>query len=354
MSTVFFTAAELANMTNALLDFYMKGPAMAQTLQDRPLYDKMRARQKTFPGGKDLIRGNVKGDYTTEFMGYQYDDSVTYRNPANIKQFSYEYFELHAGISFTGTEMKRAGIGIDDTLTGERRNSRSENDLQVITDILNDKIDDMMEGSARSFNNILWRDGTQSSKVFPGVTAIIRDDPTTGVVGGLDAAGLTWWRNRSKVGVSNRITPSRANQTLIQTLRDEIRQLRRYGGRPNLWFAGSNFMTALEAEVTAKGQYSQTGFSGGKDVSMGEISITGLGTCMYEPTLDDLGRTNFAYLIDPRDIFLMVMQGEDMKKHNPARPPEKYVYYQAITYTGTLVAKKLNSHGVYEINPTYS
>lgn len=354
MSTTFFTAAELANMTNSLLDFYMKGPAYAQTLQDRPTYDKFRAKAKTFPGGKDLIRGNIKGDYTTEFMGYAYDDSVSYKNPANIKQFSYEFFELHAGISFTGTEMKRAGIGIDDTLTGERRNSRSDNELQVITDILNDKIDDMMEGTARSFNSILWRDGTQSSKVFPGITAIIRDDPTVGVVGGLDAAGLTYWRNRAKVGTVNRITPSRANQTLIQTLRDEVRQLRRFGGRPNMWMAGAGFFTALEAEVTAKGNYSLTGFAKGQDVSMGEISIPGLGTCTYEPTLDDLNRQNFCYMIDPRDIMLMTMEGEDMKKHNPARPPEKYVYYQAVTYTGTLIAKKLNSHGVYEINPTFT
>jgi hypothetical protein len=353
MATTFFTAAELANMTNSLLDFYMKGPAMAQTLQERPLYDKMRAKQKTFPGGKDLIRGNVKGDYTTEFMGYQYDDSVTYKNPANIKQFSYEYFEIHAGISFSGTEMKRAGIGIDDTLTGERRVSRSENEMQVITDILADKVDDMMEGSARSFNSILWRDGTQSSKLPPGITAIVRDDPTVGTVGGLDAAGLPFWRNRAKVG-ANRITPSRANQTLIQTLRDEVRQLRRYGGRPATWLAGSVFMTALEAEVTAKGNYTMTGFAPGKDVSMGQISLPGLGTCEYDPTLDDLGREEFCYMLDLRDINLMVMQGEDMKKHNPARPPEKYVYYQAVTWTGTVIAKKLNSHGVYEINPTYS
>jgi hypothetical protein len=211
----------------------------------------------------------------------------------------------------------------------------------------------MMEGSARSFNNILWRDGLQSSKVFPGIQAIIRDDPTVGIVGGLDAGGLSYWRNRSKVGAS-KITPSRANQTLIQTLRDEHRQLRRYGGRPSVWLAGSVFMTALEAEVTAKGNYTLSGFSGGKDVSMGEISIPGLGTCKYEPTLDDLSRSAFCYLIDPRDIMLMVMAGEDMKKHNPARPPEKYVYYQAITWTGTLIAKKLNSHGVYEINTTYS
>jgi len=45
----------------------------------------------------------------------------------------------------------------------------------------------------------------------------------------------------------------------------------------------------------------------------------------------------------------MVMDGEDMKAHAPARPPEKYVLYRAVTHTAGLVAKKLNCHGVYEI-----
>lgn len=342
------------NLTNSMLDHYIKGPPIAQSLQDRPFLKALRERQKMFPGGKDLIRGNVKGDYTTTFMGYQYDDAVTYANPANIKQFSYEWGELHAGIGFSGTELKRAGITVTDSMTGESTALKPGSDANRITNILTDKLDDMMEGAMRSFNDIVLRDGTQSSKIFAGLQAIVRGTPTSGVVGGIDSGLNAWWRNRALVGTANRITPSRANSTLIQTLRNEARQLMRYGGRPNLLIAGSNFMQALETEVTAKGQMTQTGFTGKQDVDIGDIAIARLGTFKYEPSLDDLGLTNFCYMLDMRHLMLHTMEGEDMKTHAPARPHDKYVYYRAITYTGTLVANKLNCHGVYEINPTYS
>jgi hypothetical protein len=45
----------------------------------------------------------------------------------------------------------------------------------------------------------------------------------------------------------------------------------------------------------------------------------------------------------------MVMEGEDMKKHNPARPADKYVLYRAQTWTGGLVCRQRNTSGVYSI-----
>src|SRR4051812_41661730 len=111
-----FTAQELDNIASAALDFYLKGPAMAQSIQDRPLYNALKAAQKTFPGGKEFIRANVKGDYTTSFQGYEHDDSVSYSNPANLKQLNYPWKELHAGISMTLTELKKDGISVVDSM----------------------------------------------------------------------------------------------------------------------------------------------------------------------------------------------------------------------------------------------
>ena len=344
-----FTAQELDNIANAALDFYLKGDAIKQSIQDRPLYDAMRKASKTFPGGKEFIRANVKGDYTTSFAGYEHDDTVTYSNPANLKQLQYVWKEIHAGISLTHTELKRDGISVVDT-NGENVSMHTDREMTAITNLLDDKLDDMAEGSARSFNEMLWRDGSQSAKVFPGVQSIISLTPTVGTTGGIDRAGNTWWRNRSKVGAS-KITASAALQTLSKTLRSEVRQLRRYGGRPSLWLCGSSFIDALELEVSEKGIYTQEGFtnSGKTDIGLADISLRNAGTFRYDPTLDDLGQSKFCYAIDPKHLYLDTMDGEDMKKHSPARPAEKYVLYRGVTYTGGLVADQLNCHGVYEV-----
>ena len=344
-----FTAQELDNIASAALDYYIKGPAMAQSIQARPLYDAMKGKGKTFPGGKESIRRNVKGSYTTSFQGYEHDDTVSYNNPANMKQSDFPWKELHAGISMTLTELKKDGISVVDSLNGESTTNHSDREMTAITGILDDKLDDMAAGSARSFNEILWRDGTQSSKVFAGVTSIIIDAPTTGFTGGIDRAGNSWWRNRALVG-ANKVTHSAANQTLTKALRGEVRQLRRYGGRPSLVLAGSGFIEKLEVEIHEKGTYTMEGFmkSGSTDIGMPDISMRGVGKFQYDPTLDDLGYSNRAYFIDPAHLYLMTMDGEDWKQHSPARPPEKYVLYRGLTWTGGLIADQLNCHGVYE------
>jgi len=346
---VAFSAQELENITNAALDFYIKGQPLSQTIQDKPLLKQMRSSQKTFPGGRGEIKANVKADYTTAFMGYSHDDVVSYANPANIRQWTMPWKELHAGISLTLTELKNDGISISDTTTGEGTSNHSGREMTAISNLLEDKLEDMDEGMARSMNSIMWGDGTASAKIFPGVTYFLADDPTTGVVAGIDRSTNTWWRNRSLVG-ANKITSSTSAQTLTKTLRKEVRQLRRYGGQPKLVIAGSGFIEKLEAEVHEKGYYTQTGFinNGTTDIGSPDIQMKGVGSITYDPTLDDLGRTNFAYFIDPRHLHMYVMEDEDMKKHSPARPAAQYVLYRGVTYTGAMVLRKANAHGVYE------
>jgi hypothetical protein len=46
---------------------------------------------------------------------------------------------------------------------------------------------------------------------------------------------------------------------------------------------------------------------------------------------------------------LLYMDGQRMKKHNPARPYDRYVMYNGITMTGVMIAKQLNTSGVYDI-----
>jgi len=346
-----FTAEELGNIANAALDFFMKGDALSQAIQEKPLLNALKSNQKTFPGGKDDIRGNVKGDYTTAFAGYSGDDTVTYKNPANIRQFDYPWKELHSGIVITNTELKKDGISVVDTTTGKNTSQHSKREMTAITNLLDDKLEDMAEGSTRSFNNILHGDGTQSSKVFAGLQHVIADAPSTGVLAGIDRAANSWWRNRELTAAgTGAITHSTTNQTLTRTLRKEVRQLKRYGGKPSLVIAGSGFLEKLEAEIHEKGTMTDSGFTnnGATDIGLADVSMRGVGRFIYDPTLDDLGRDNYCYFIDPRHLFLMVMEGEDMKTHAPARPADQYVLYRAMTWTGGLVNRKPNAHGVYQ------
>jgi hypothetical protein len=343
-----YTAQELDNIANSVLDFHIKGKAKSQIDQDRPLFDDLTRGQEFFPGGKEFITTPVKGQYDTTMVGYSHDDEVSFVNPANTKRAQWKWYELSGGISITLTELKAAGISVVDSMTSERTSSHSRKDMIELTNLLTEKFDDMDEGSKRSFAEMLWRDGTQDSKAVPGVQSIITTTPTTGVKGGLDSAALTFWRNRVSLNIDS---STATNQNLVNTLQKEVRQLRRFAKAPKFRaYAGSDLMDAFEKELRALGNYTETGWAnkGKIDASIADIAFKGV-DINYEPLLDDLSLSKFLYWLDLSAIKLMPMEDEAWKLHTPARPPQKYVMYRSHTWTGALCAKQLNSSGVYSI-----
>ena len=345
-----FTAQELANISNAALDFHMKGAAMDQAIQEKPLMKALKEKQETFPGGKEYITWPLKGVHTSAIQGYTHDDTVAYANPANIKRAQANWYEIHSGISFTGTELKKDGISVVDSTNGAETSEHSERELTALTNLLEDKLQDLSEGWADTFNSMLWRDGTQDAKQVPGIQSFILNAPTTGTTFGIDRAANSFYRNRANLAIASN-SSTWANQPLVRALQQDMRQLRRYQGmKPTHMFCGSDFLDALEMELRAKGNYTLDGWAkaGKIDASVADVRFKGI-DFIYDPTLDDLSKAKYCYILDLNNIRLKAMDGEDMKQHNPARPEDKYVYYRAITWTGGLVAKGLRSSEVISI-----
>ncbi len=339
------------DIANAALTFYVRGGALLQTMQERPLLRILDAAKETFPGGKDNIslpvQGAVMADTAGFFAGYTEDDALTFTQAQNILRAAYAWKELHAGLIISWTELKKDGVTVTDSM---KTSDHSEVELTRLTGILQNRLEDYGESWARSMNSMLWNDGSQDSKAIPGMKAILTSSSAVGTTGGLNRATYSWWRHRTLVGASA-LTPSPANQTLSRALRSELRQLRRYQGKPNQALAGSAFIEALELEVQEKGIYTQQGFTnaGNTDLGMAKIQMRGLGTFEYDPSLDDAGQSKYCYVFDDRRIKLRPMEGEDNKVLSPERPYNYAVYLRSMTYTGGLVCNQLNANGVYAV-----
>lgn len=344
-----FTPAEVENIANSTLNFHLdRGKVNSQAIQNKPLYEAMTKAEEEFPGGTGNITVRVKGIYSTTIQGFSGDDTVTYGNPANIRVATYPWKLIHSGISFTMDELLRAGISVTDSMQGKSTTQHSDNELIQLVNLIKDKMEDMQEGTERGMNLMFWRDGTQDAKLCPGIKSFVLDDPTTAtIVGGIDQSANTWWRNRASLGIAS---SDATLQGLVQKLQKEWRQLRRYGGEPNLVLCGSDFLDWFEKELRAKGNYTLEGWakSGTLDASVADVSFKGV-KFTYDPTLDDESLSKYGYVLDTRYIKPMVIQGEARKQHNPARPETKYVFYRAQTWVGGLVCTKRNAQGVYSI-----
>lgn len=368
-----FTAGEIASIANASLDYYFKkGGQFDQTIQEKPLLKLWEGSKKEFPGGKGNISLAVVGTYgdgsgNDVVKGYTHNDAVNFFTPANIKRANYPWREHHIGLTLTHTELKIDGISVVDT-NGERTSEHSKRELTVLVNLLEQKLFSLGEQYARTMNTLMWGDGTTDAKALAGMRSIIKDNPCTGTVGGLDqtaATGFTWWRNRAftaamatqigsvpgdAISGGGPITSNVANGgALLQALQRQYLQLIRYGGKPTKAYAGSLFIDALMTERRANGYYTITGFDKSQDVSVGDTILPGGTKVEYDPTLDDLGYTKRLYWFDPKAIFLMGMEDEWRVDHTPARPYNVFVLYKSITSTGQVVATQLNSSMVMDI-----
>jgi hypothetical protein len=100
----------------------------------------------------------VKGVYSSSFMGFSHDDQVAFRNPANAKRASFPYKEVHDGIMLTLTELKKNGISVMETATGENIKRADEREMIALHDILEDKFEEFQEGWERGMNLMFWQD----------------------------------------------------------------------------------------------------------------------------------------------------------------------------------------------------
>src|SRR5438045_1740381 len=175
-----------ADIAKAALTFYVRGKALLQTMQERPLLRILNGGKETFPGGKDNIslpvQGTVMSDTAGFFAGYTEDDTLNFAQAANLLRASFPWKELHAGLIISWTELKKDGVTVTDNM---KTSEHSDVELTRLTSILQNRLDDFGESWARSMNTMLWKDGTQDAKACPGLLSILPNagDPAVGVTG---------------------------------------------------------------------------------------------------------------------------------------------------------------------------
>lgn len=360
-----FTAEELANITNSALDFFMdKGRVFANNIQAKPMAAAFDAEAGTFPGGKGEVSLAVKsGQGGGTLTGYTHDDTVSYYNPTGTKRVAFAWKEMFIGMGLTHTELKHDGITVNESGANQSTSAKSGREQHALANLLDEKISTMAEDYAVSWDSLVHGDGTSDTKAIAGIQSFILANPALGTTGGMNRTTITWWRNRAATAAANAastgdnaITSATANGgALLTYLQGEYRQLRRYaqGAPRHRVFAGSDFIDALEKEIRANGSYSDSGFNSRGANNGGQATDAGVPfknwNIVYDPSLDDLNLAKRCYVIDMNAIKLHYMQGEKMKRSAPPRPHDKFVMYRAMTTTGVMTARQLNTSAVYDI-----
>jgi hypothetical protein len=320
------------------------------------------ASAKTFPGGKEFVSvGVMSGQGGGNLQGYTGDDQVTYYNPTGNKRARYPWKEHHIGMVVTHTELKIDGIDIIEDGADQETSEMSGREEHVLAGLLHTNTTMLGEDYSKSMDLLVHGDGSADPKSMAGIQSFILDSPAVGTTGGIGRVANPWWRNRAATaaygaagGQAAIVSAATNGGVLIEFLEKEWLQLIRYAEGTPKWklFAGSDFIAAYQRELRANGNYTLNGWQGQNNADGGMDAPKFKGNPItYDPTLDNLGLSKRMYVLDLSltGIGLYYMLGNRMKKHNPARPYDRYTMYNGLTNTAVLVAQRLNTSAVYDI-----
>lgn len=356
-----FTAEELSNINNAALEHWIdKGKVWKQNIANKPMLAAFNASAGSFPGGKEYVSFGVKaGQGGLTLQGYSGDDQVGYGNPTGIKRARTPWKEHHMGMVITHTELKIDGIDVIESGASQRTSEMSGREEHALAKLLDEKNDSMGEDFAKSMDALIHGDGSADAKALAGIKSIILANPFAGSTFSLSRVANAWWRNDAMTSAAagagglGAVTSSTANGgALIEAMDKAVRRRSKYaqGQVRTRYFCGSDFIDAYIKELRANGTYFNNGVSDGMDGSMKNPKHGGI-NLEWDPTMDELGEAKRCYALDMgrTGLKLLYMDGQRMKKHAPARPYDRYVMYNGITTTAVMIAKQLNTSGVYDI-----
>lgn len=347
-----FTAEEISTAGKAALDFYQKNELTDNYNIERPLLKALRKAQKTFPGGKQYVVEQIRKSNSSNFQWYRGSQVVTYNKRKNIEQSQFEWCSAHDGFALDEDRLAQNGITISE---GKAGNATHAEAVQL-TNLLDEEIDALKLGFDEKFDQALWLDGTQATDAIVGVDAIISSAPTTGTVGGINAATNPWWRNHAATGLTTTTTTGTVWDSMVTASRACIRN----GGMYDKIIAGSSFIDGFRQFMMKTFGRIDYGPMVVKTLEGGTGHKQGVATGLFfngveiewNPGFEDLDSlyapaipwVKRCYFINTRHLRLRPMEGQDMVTRKPPRAYDKYEYYWGLTWKGAVSSNRRNAH----------
>ncbi|MDN5871680.1 MAG: phage major capsid protein, partial [Nitrococcus sp.] len=249
-----FTSEQIARAGHYSLDVNLRTTPTDQVGTDRPLLQALLARRQNLVGGLQYIKEQVLKDYGSNYQRYSGDDQHTYnrRNLLDDVQFSWK--EAFDGFTLNRTQLRQNGIVISDD--GSTRSAPGADEKMRLHNLLDTNLMALRKGFDQSRDLELHRDGSQGTGNLVGLDGLVKLDPTSGTVGGLDQSTKTYWRNYAKTSIS-----TATQGTLIQEIEKGRRASIKHGGQWDFIICGGAFYDAFrkdaKGDITAYEMVSQ-------------------------------------------------------------------------------------------------
>lgn len=341
---------DLQELAKVSLDEYLRNMPVDQIATERPLLKKLMAGRKTFLGAKQNVVENIRKDYGSNFSWAYGEDAVVFNKRNTTEQAAFPWRRAVDGLYLDYDRLFGNGIKVRE---GDRGAYKLEQNEKVqLLNLLDEQMESLKEGFMKKLDLELHRNGTQDTDAVAGLDALVAVAPATGVIGGLDGATATYWRNNAQTGIS-----TASVGTLATAMEQNWRKCIKNGGSPDFILAGGDFIDAYRKEITITNN-AESGRAKTVDAGVG----TGVSTGMYfkgveiiwDPQFEELQTLETAtvnwnkrcYFINTK---FMKYRDDDMDIVTPVRPHDTLAMYAMVNLRMALSTSRRNAQAVLAI-----
>jgi hypothetical protein len=343
------SGGDLATVTVAALDNYMRNRPVDQIGTERPLIKKLMAGRKGLMPARQYSVETVREGYGSNFAWTFGETARTFNKRSINAQAQFPWRVATDGLYLDWDMLFSAGIKVDPDPSSKGKLQMTPNEQVILFNIMSEHMEALELGFIEQLDLHLHRDGTSSTDAVVGLDALISRTPTTGTVGGLNAATKTYWRNYFAGSLAS-------GQTLIDAMEAAWRSCVRNGGVPDFILAGSTFVDTYRKSITIT-QEADIGSVKTIDAGTGTGADTGLKfkgvPIVWDPTfsvLDGIEAPASANLWEKRCYFLntkaLKYEDDDMAVYNPPSPYNVRATYASLDLRCALKTNRRNAHAV--------
>ncbi len=342
------SAPDLATVSVAALDNYLRNKPVDQIATERPLIKKLMGNRKTLLPARQYSVETVREGYGSNFAWTFGEAARTFNKRSINAQASFPWRVATDGLYLDWDMLFAAGIKVDPDPASKGKLQMTPNEKVILFNIMAEHMEALELGFMEKLDIELHRDGTSSTDAVVGLDALVSRTPAVGTVGGLNAATKTYWRNYFAGAI--------ATNSLLATMEAAWRSCIRNGGAPDFILAGSTFVDTYRSLLTIT-QNADVGRVKTIDAGTGQGVETGLFfkgvPIVWDPVfsvLDALETPASTALWEKRCYFIntktVKYEDDEMTVYNPTPPYNVRATYVSLDLRCAMKTNQRNANAV--------
>ncbi len=325
--------------------------------QEMPLLDKLLKNKKSDSGSAGgVTHVLLKTSGGTDVQAWQRRDVLGFSETNIDLKLEYPFVNLHWGLELVHDDLLNMGYAI--SYNTERNANRpfkrqAADKLNVLCDIVQEKIETLLDDQKVSLDRVLTRDGSYDSKILVGLDSLVSTSASTGTVGGKSRSNPVL-QHTVRTGLT-----TTASGTLFSQMKAAFRAAnlnsRGYNAKIDYFMAGSAFIDGYIAWRLNNGWTvnTQANKLGKIDVQINDKDLEFAGIpIVYNPTFDYLDTiespsiawSKRCYGVASKALELRTPAGMDMQFTAPDDAPNVRVSRFSLDMRCALVNTIPNAH----------